>query len=77
MTPTDQVPDVLLAGLPQRALAKIIDTLLVSLIVLPFVFTTMRRVVENPDDNTVPLWVTALAAGVSLVYEWAFVAWRG
>jgi uncharacterized RDD family membrane protein YckC len=66
-----------LATIGQRAVGKVIDSVLLALVLLPFAFRSFQKVIENPQDNVIPFWITATAAAMSLVYDWAFVAWRG
>jgi uncharacterized RDD family membrane protein YckC len=68
---------VVLASIGQRAVGKVIDSFLLALVILPFAFRSFQKVIEDPQDRALPLWITAAAAVTALVYDWAFIAWRG
>jgi uncharacterized RDD family membrane protein YckC len=74
---SDAAPAVLLASIGQRAAARVLDTIVLVAIVLPFVYGTLRDVIDDPEGAVIPLWVNVLLATVSLVYDWGLVWWRG
>lgn len=68
---------VALASIGQRAVAKLVDSVLLAAVLLPFAYRSFQKVLEDPQGTVVPFWVTATAAASALVYDWVFVAWRG
>jgi uncharacterized RDD family membrane protein YckC len=75
--PDEDVEPIILASIGQRALGLIIDSFLLALVILPLAYATVQKIIEKPDDAVVPLWLTAMAAGVGLIYNWALVAMWG
>lgn len=64
----------LLATVGQRGVARVVDWI----VVFAVWFAVLGPVAEtNDDDVSVPAWAAAVAVCVVIVYETAFVAWRG
>lgn len=77
----DEFPEVgpdSLASIPVRALARIIDTILIAIVALALLsFTGTIDVGEETVNVDAPVWLPFAVLGISAAYEIALIAARG